>query len=334
MSTIPTQETQATPPSHGDKQPESADAPRWLVISIAALALILAIGLALWMIYAPANAEPPEARFWMCFSVSLSLTLFFWVVLWRQQDLVLLVKMPARISDERVKIGGPIVLFVVLLVLLTLLSPSRETFMATYQVEPPLEGLLFYGTDTKVEYDGPRPRDFSCQLIEGVGDEKGTIKEMLVRFPPDEQTVEMKITHPTYLPKFSVTLNRKDSKINLTGMKRAEPESPPHLQVHRPEPGETITRDYLFGVSSLPYALKKMHGVKDSALGKLLDKPGACSVLWFKAKVQGGRLHEIDVWCCDSPINWEPRPVRKDRPFTPTTDPDDFGRLAGLLTGL
>src|SRR5262245_50795677 len=95
----------ASPSGTEDTMPK--DAPRWLVVLLAVLSLLLASGLAFWMIFAPANAEPPQARFWLCFSISLYMTLFFFVVLWRQQDLVMFMKLPAWLSDAKVKLTGP-----------------------------------------------------------------------------------------------------------------------------------------------------------------------------------------------------------------------------------
>jgi hypothetical protein len=316
----------------GDAVPKNA--PRWLLVSLAVLSLLLASGLALWMINAPANAEPAAARFWLCFAVSLYLTVFFFIILWRQQDLSMDTGLPtwlSWLSNQKVKITGPIVLFVVLMVFLYSFSPNRETFMAPYRVDAPPSGLLFDPAGTKVEYKGPNPDGFSYRLISGTGDDHDALKEMLIRFPSGEQAITLEITHPTYKPNFTVTLNRKDQAINLTAMEKIPPPPPAPLPLE-PLPGmppEPQTQAFIFGGEALVVAQKTLDGAKDQSLLRLSRSGQRTSALYLKVSREGMRIVEIDVLYCEG-RNPKPQQLR-EAPFRPT-ETDDFNGLVRIVS--
>src|SRR5262249_9645282 len=117
----------------GAATPLTSIFPKWLVVGFAVVALILAkapltVGL-LW----PEKFENATARFVLCAAIALNLAVFFFVL---YPQVVKLTKIP--ILNLTIQLVGPIVLYIVVLLLLWKVMPEPAT--VAYRFFIPYEG--------------------------------------------------------------------------------------------------------------------------------------------------------------------------------------------------
>ena len=93
---------------------------------------VIATVICVWMIFRPATAEPKVAQYFVCITVGLYLSLFFYI-LWPQPDLTAKVPLPWY-TEQPVRVVGPIVLFGLSTGLLFYFMPPREQFGAVFEL--------------------------------------------------------------------------------------------------------------------------------------------------------------------------------------------------------
>jgi hypothetical protein len=167
------------------------------------------------MIFRPATAEPRVAQYFVCITVGLYLSLFFYI-LWPQPDLAANVPVPWY-AQQSVRVTGPIVLFGVSTGLLFHFMPAREQFAKVYLLEENSYPIR-YSSDTTLEFRG-RPDKLTYYLIPGEGDSADLLKAVFVQFPAGEDAIDIVFRHYSYedLP---LTLRRSDASLNLSGLRK------------------------------------------------------------------------------------------------------------------
>src|SRR5207245_565526 len=96
--------------------------PKWLVVVFAIVAFVLANGLLAVGLLWPEKFENPTARFVLCAAIALNLAVFFFVL---YPQVVKLTKIP--VLNLTIQLVGPIVLYIVVLVLLWKVMPEPPT---------------------------------------------------------------------------------------------------------------------------------------------------------------------------------------------------------------
>jgi hypothetical protein len=167
------------------------------------------------MIFRPATAEPRVAQYFVCITVGLYLSLFFYI-LWPQPDLSAPVPLPWY-TQQPVRVAGPIVLFGLSTGLLFHFMPAREQFGKVYLLEESPYPIR-YSSETALDLRG-RPDLLTYYLIPGEGDKSDLLKAVFVQFPAGEDTIDVVFRHYSYedLP---LTLRRSDPSLKLSGLKK------------------------------------------------------------------------------------------------------------------
>jgi hypothetical protein len=192
------------PPSRASKE-----------VLVAAGCGVIATVICVWMVVRPATAEPRVAQYFVCITVGLYLSLFFYI-LWPQPDLAAAVPVPWY-SEQPVRVVGPIVLFGLSTGLLFHFMPAREQFGKVYLLEGSPHPIR-YSSETALEFRG-RPDHLTCYLIPGEGDRSDLLKAVFVQFPAGEDSIDVVFRHYSYddLP---LTLRRTDPTLRLDGLRK------------------------------------------------------------------------------------------------------------------
>jgi hypothetical protein len=120
--------------------------PRWLVATLAVVTFVLAGVLFGFGLFSPERFDSPTARFVLCLAIALNLSVFFFVLYPKKVELT---KIPG--INLTVKLVGPIVLYIVVLLLLLKLMPEAP---------PPVAYRLFFPHE-----DGRRTERIRWQLV-------------------------------------------------------------------------------------------------------------------------------------------------------------------------
>lgn len=170
-------------------------------------AVILTVGLILFLFLNGHRLETQTARALICLLVSLLLGIFFFVWWPRQYELdrIPIINLPVRVT-------GPIVVWLVIFVLLLQVMPREDAPARVYTLVNAPSGVIRYHPEIKVVRKDGREPEF--ELIED-RNSAGNLGKILIKFEPGEDALVAELRIPLHKP-LSITFLRSESTVDVS----------------------------------------------------------------------------------------------------------------------
>jgi hypothetical protein len=166
--------------------------PKWLVVAFAIVAFILANGLLAIGLLWPEKFENPTARFVLCAAISLNLAVFFFVL---YPQVVKLTKIP--VLNLTIQLVGPIVLYIVVLLLLWKIMPEPPTIAYRFFI-PHERGTRADRISAQLVTLSPAEESFVYHIVP---DDNGLLAGVYIKFEAGKDRYKALFKAPFYKPR-------------------------------------------------------------------------------------------------------------------------------------
>jgi len=181
--------------------------PRKLLRVLAVTCLALSIAFGILGIFSPQRFENDIARFMVCLLISTLLAVFFFIFYPEKLQM----NLPLMIGST-LRLAGPIVLWVGVLLLLLQYAPSSEAGRLFEVIRDGKPGGMYLGDHSTTFFtaeDGTEPK----QWLVGAQDNPRTLYGIYVVFPRNVQRLDGKLHHDGWLVPIEVTLTREGTEV-------------------------------------------------------------------------------------------------------------------------
>jgi hypothetical protein len=173
----------------GAATPLTSILPKWLVVVFAIVAFILANALLTLGLLLPEKFENATARFVLCAAIALNLAVFFFVL---YPQVVKLTKIP--ILNLTIQLVGPIVLYIVVLLLLWKVMPEPATVAYRFFI-PYVGSVRADRISAETVTLTPSGEGFVHDMVR---DERGFLAGVYVRFESGKDEYKARFGAPFY----------------------------------------------------------------------------------------------------------------------------------------